>query len=499
MPQFDHFQESWKSSILKRKSTARDEFPEYPSSDPKVLITTSRIHSFELGTSASIYTHSLLPGILQAEHEIIIVTCFWSGSSTRIALKEALETMAAQRRALVLKAREPGSVTQAPPLLRVRICFSSRSFFQKIFHTWSKDGYVYPPSQWTSRLGMPSQKVLEAGLIDLRIKSIFFLPFSVLHSKYVVVDRQRAWLPSCNVSWEAWLECCVEITGDGVAGLIKFHKNVWDPELENQIIPRDGPDLGSATASGSPRITVNPVPSFVDRFLSLPEVVTPTILLPSSHHRNPDFTVMPCSSPATAPPTPLNCAILRLLDMAENYIYFQTPNITSPDVIDGILEVVKRGVDVAIVTSKGLMRLEQLITSGTTTARCLKLLVRKYRKLQAGHARPRHIPGRHDSAVDVEAQQRPLGSLKIWYFRPRPDPPPESKTQEPQKTHIKLTIVDGQYTVLGSGNMDRASWFTSQELGMLSYSVDFATAVNAAVAEVLADRLEPVFLSTTDE
>lgn len=44
--------------------------------------------------------------------------------------------------------------------------------------------------------------------------------------------------------------------------------------------------------------------------------------------------------------------------------------------------------------------------------------------------------------------------------------------------------------------MDRASWFTSQELGILFYSVDFAEAVSTAAAEVLVDRLEPVFSSS---
>ena len=31
---------------------------------------------------------------------------------------------------------------------------------------------------------------------------------------------------------------------------------------------------------------------------------------------------------------------------------------------------------------------------------------------------------------------------------------------------MKCTIVDGEVVVLGSGNMDRASWYTSQEVGV---------------------------------
>ncbi|XXG99666.1 hypothetical protein Hte_006007 [Hypoxylon texense] len=494
---FDHFKEAWKASILERRSTIRDEFPDYHASDPGVLVGTSLIHSFELGTGASIYTNSLLPAILQAEHEIILVTCFWASSSTRSALKDALEKLAEDRRERILRSRESGSDGHGLSPLRVRICFSSRSLFQKLFHTWSRNGFVYPPSTWISKLGLPSPEVLESGLIDLRVKSLFFLPFSVLHSKYVVVDRQRAWFPSCNVSWEAWLEGCVEISGDAVASLIQFHQHVWDPQLEAQLPPRVGLDLGSARPPGLGRIALMPIPSFAGRFLSLPAAITPTILLPSSHHRNPGYNMIPWRRSSMPPSTPLNCSILRLMDMARHSIYIQTPNITSMPVINGVLEALERGIDVVIVTSKGLMFLEQIVTAGTTTSLCLWSLIRRYRKLQTKHAQSRHIHGYDDPEpeLDIEAQQPQPGSLKISYYRPRPDNGPESTVEEPQKSHIKLTIVDRQYTVLGSGNMDRASWYTSQELGILFYSADFAEAVSTSVAEVLVDRLEPVFSS----
>ncbi|KAI1774365.1 phospholipase D/nuclease [Hypoxylon cercidicola] len=498
--QFDRFKETWKASILERRSTVRDEFPDYPISDPGgTLVSTSRIDSFEIGTGASIYTNSLLPAITQAKHEIILVTCFWAESSTRSALKDALEKLAGERREHILRTREHGTGAHGLAPLKVRICFSSRSLFQKLFHTWSRNGYVYPPSTWASQLGLPSPEVLESGRIDLRVKSIFFLPFSVLHSKYVIVDRQRAWFPSCNVSWEAWLEGCVEISGDAVASLVKFHRHVWDPQLESQLIPRVGLDLGSARPPGLGRITLSQIPSFAGRFLNLPGVLTPTILLPSSHHRNPRFNLIPYRNPSV-PSTPLNCAILRLIDMAEHSIYIQTPNITSMPVINSILEALKRGVDVVIVTSKGLMFLEQIVTAGTTTSICLRSLIRSYQKLQTKYTQLRQIRNHHDSEpeVDIEAQQPQPGSLKISYYRPQPGNQPDTVVEEPQKSHIKLTIIDRQYTVLGSGNMDRASWFTSQELGILFYSADFATAVSAAVAEVLVDRSEPVFSSVGD-
>lgn len=61
------------------------------------------------------------------------------------------------------------------------------------------------------------------------------------------------------------------------------------------------------------------------------------------------------------------------------------------------------------------------------------------------------------------------GTLKTRYFD---DGPGAQKVHEharevtPVKLHSKVTIVDGDKILLGSGNMDAASWKTSQELGI---------------------------------
>jgi phosphatidylserine/phosphatidylglycerophosphate/cardiolipin synthase-like enzyme len=100
---------------------------------------------------------------------------------------------------------------------------------------------------------------------------------------------------------------------------------------------------------------------------------------------------------------------------------------------------------------------------------------------------------------DLEAQPTQPGRLKVWYFHARRAPQmprdvDDEDEEEPVHTHVKLTIVDGRFTVLGSGNMDRASWYTSQELGVLFESQDVATQAEKAVKAILLDgRLESVF------
>lgn len=60
------------------------------------------------------------------------------------------------------------------------------------------------------------------------------------------------------------------------------------------------------------------------------------------------------------------------------------------------------------------------------------------------------------------------------------------------KSHVKALIVDGEITVLGSANGDRASWFTSQEVNVAVFDATFAGEVREALVSGLGGRLERV-------
>ncbi|KAI0095981.1 phospholipase D/nuclease [Daldinia grandis] len=496
---FPRFKEEWKHSLVEHASTLHNEFPDYYLSNPDCLAGTATVKSFRLATGESIFLKALLPAIATAKHEVILVTCFWAQGPTLDALRGTLEKLAEYRREHIRSIRSASSGANEFSPLKIRICFSTRSLFQKLFHPFSKDGYVYPSSTWTTRLGLPSPEVLEAGLIDLRVKSLFFLPFSVMHPKFLIIDRERAWLPSCNVSWEAWLEGCVEVSGDVVATMVEFYQNVWDRKLGNHLTSRRDLDYDRSSLSTLLEHGLTAAPQShvgaLEEFISGIEI--PAILLPSSHHRNPKFDFIPWHDHSPPPPTPLNTAVLQLLDMSEHIIYIQTPNLTSAIVIEKLLDALKRGVNVTIVSNERLMLLEQIVTAGTTTSRCLNSLIKRYKKLKA--QRPQSIVNdscaNSDLGIDVEAQQPQLGLLNVYYYCPASKNETDETSEEPVQSHLKLTIVDAQYVILGSGNMDRASWFTSQELGILFHSEDFATAVSTAAFSTLSGRRESVFLS----
>ncbi|KAI0490275.1 hypothetical protein F4859DRAFT_2419 [Xylaria cf. heliscus] len=501
MSAISRFEGLWIDAIKRDRSTCATatDFPAYPCFEPESLVSTSHPVSFEIGTGASIYTQSLLPAILKAKHEVILVTCFWAPSSTLTALRETLEQLA-KLRAGYFRSQSPSHPdSETLPPLNVYICFSSRSLFQKLFHPWSRDGYIYHPSKWASKLGLPDPRLLEAGLINLQVKSLFFLPVSVMHPKFLIVDRQRAWLPSCNVSWEPWLEGCVEITGEAVAALLRFYHSVWDRHIE---VDRQRPIADSlqqqVDGTWSPgRIGLTSIRSPASYRVTLQPTNISTILLPSSHRRNPQFRPLPWQHYPRPPATPLNCAVLRLIAIAEKKIYVQTPNPTSAAVIDALLEALDRGVEVTVVTSKRMMILEQLLTGGTTTSWSLRSFIKAYEKRKKRFTHYTGSDGNEESGVipDLEAQTPRLGSLEIFYFQPLPANGMQKVSEEPVHSHLKLMTVDDEYAVLGSGNMDRASWFTSQELGILFHSNDFVTNVSDAVSQALIGRLSVVFNS----
>ena len=389
--------------------------------NPSCLITTSSIGpgKFTVSNGTNIYTSTIIPALESAQYEIIFVTCFWARSSALDQLSAALIRLSARVNS------RPNGLSK----LRVRLCFSSCSLIQKLSHTSSPAGHVYPPSEWQS-LGLPTPGDLTG--LDLQVKSLFFLPFSVMHPKFVIIDRQRALFPSCNLSYESWLECCLPVSGPVVTTLVDFWHNVWARS-----------DFPPLPVTASEEVSFTPSPPEASPSCT-------TILLPSPHHRPPRF--RPFSTAASPPFTPLNTYLLHLFATASRSIRLMTPNLTSRPVIDALTAALERGVDVEVITNRRMMILEQLLTSGTITEYCVWKFRRRYRQI----TQSRSQKGSATSHME-EGQAHKIGKLSVGYFVP---------DSVYKRSHIKCTFVDEEVIVLGSGNMDRASWYTSQELGI---------------------------------
>ncbi|KAI9881552.1 MAG: hypothetical protein M1830_000116 [Pleopsidium flavum] len=437
---------------------------------PSTLVTSCTPHNFALATGEEILS-STLSALELADQEILFVTCFWARSPSLTSLSQTL-----RRLSIKSLARQDGT------RIRVRICLSSVSLLQKLVHTSSLSGYIYPPSTWVSRLGLPAPDDLQG--LDLQIKSIFIRPMSVMHPKFIIVDRRTAFLLSCNVSWEKWFEGCIELEGQFVGKLVEFWRLFWGrndlpalPFHRNGSLPQ--PSLGHGGSSTNGNTDITTTRNTLPHSTRLAASQTPTILLPSSHHQNPHFHPFPFQTPPSSPPTPLNTFLLHAFATARRTIYIQTPNLTSPPVLTALLAALTRGVEVHILTNRRMMVLEQLLTAGTITEFCVWQLLRRYRRLLQSSRRADEERG-----VNV-------GKLRIGYYRS--SGAGQGMENEPAKSHLKLTVVDEEIVVLGSGNMDRASWYTSQELGVAFLSRELAGLVLGTVKECLMGRVEEYY------
>jgi len=326
--------------------------------------------------------------------------------------------------------------------------------------------------------------------LDVVVKSIFVLPLSVMHPKFVVIDREVAVLPSCNVSWENWFEGAVELRGPVVVdGFVRFFEEVWEYRDGEQREPRGAlePDLEAGSINIEPRsasvsrepdrlattrtVSASTLPSTTE----LSHQTIKTLFLPSHYHRNPHFRPFPWQQTPPPPPTPLNSFLLHLFTNAATSINMQTPNLTSPPVVAALLSALSRGVSVSIRTNERLMFLEQLVTAGTTTPACVASLTAKHQQLKSQDHETQSLYQNADNASP--------GRLHIACFSGEPGHG-DLRDVVPVSSHLKITVVDEEVVVLGSGNMDRASWYTSQELGVAFESREMAGIMLERVAGV---------------
>jgi len=443
----------WMRSLQQNTEQLEKDRPNYYRHDLESLRTTSDPSAFLVGTGANIY-EQLQESIVSAKKEVLLITCFWAGSPSLVTLSRALRTLSEK------------TCREGRPKVKVFIGFSSLSLLQKLFQTSSLDGKIYQPGDWPKKLGLPPAEVLPG--LDMCVKSIFVRPFSVMHPKFVIIDRKLAWLPSCNVSWENWFEGAVTLTGPVVGQFVQFWQNFWD---QSQLATDFGEEINEERPALPAK--VHDSSSLVGRPLAIGADVE-TYFLPSPHHQ---FALCipfwPSTAPQKPPATPLGAFLTSHVKSARRSIFIQTPNLTCFAIMHELLGALERGVNVSITTSSRLMILEQLVTAGITTSRAVKWMMRQYQQLQL------------KSQKDPEAYPRP-GELTVFFFKARVG----SGEGDPVQSHIKLSIIDDEIVVLGSQNLDRASWFTSQELGVAFKSREMASEVKSILEKAMTGRRE---------
>jgi phosphatidylserine/phosphatidylglycerophosphate/cardiolipin synthase-like enzyme len=428
----------------------------------------------------------MLPTITSTQSHLIIITCFWAKS-------KSLDTLISALQSLSLKASQRSNGEK----IKVFIGLSSLSLQQKLFQTSAPEGHTYTPGEYGKKLWLPHPSELPG--LDMTVKSIFNLPFSVMHPKFVVSDGKLVWLPSCNVSWENWFEGAVLLSGkDIVQNFVTFWEEFWlCRDVDEDKLQAVGLDADDGYIPTHPEVSGNDVKPVAlarmdfDRLIDVEETETEcgmtleTVFLPSAHHRNPKLFPLPWLAPP--PPTPLNTFLLTMLSTAKSRIFLQSPNITCPPVLRSLRTALQRGVNVHLRTSSDLMVLEQLVTALTTTSRSMSQLITWYKRQKAMLEDARQ----HDPEGNAGRQK--LARLKVEYFVPRRGEEEGSGSDGPVQSHVKLSVFDGDVVVLGSGNMDRASWYTSQELGVAFKNSEMVSKVVAMVESAMQGRTNCIY------
>jgi len=451
----------------------------YTAATASSLITKSSLSHLHLGTGASLYLN-ITPLLLSTTTELILVTCFWASSPTLATLNNVLLCLSSKS-----LTRDPTGETK----IRVRICLSSLSLWQKLFQAQEAYGCIYPPEQWETKLGLPRPDELRG--LDLEVRCKFFRPLSVMHPKFVMVDGETVVLPSCNVSWEDWFEGGVVLDGAVVGHFKGFWERHWGGYQGSkgagaQFMPSGDIDDNLYTGLETDQSNQGDV---LPRRIALDIKDVDTVFLESDYHVNPYFMPFPWQRTPPPPWTPLNAFLLSVFRTVERRIYIQTPNVTAIPVLNAILDMLGRGVEVHIVTSERLMILEQLVTAGTTTARCMQRLINRYRdmKARAGLQSPTQERLMEEGGVVLP------GRLVVEYYQPARSQTRGQTCVEPVQSHLKLTVADDELVILGSGNMDRASWYTSQELGVAFYSPALAETLQTTLEALLRPRKKLLF------
>jgi phosphatidylserine/phosphatidylglycerophosphate/cardiolipin synthase-like enzyme len=152
---------------------------------------------------------------------------------------------------------------------------------------------------------------------------------------------------------------------------------------------------------------------------------------------------------------PQDQAFLAAFNSATRVIKLETPNINDDAVKGAILEAVKRGVEVRLITSKGFNETSEGFVGGPNGENISEL----YRDLA--------LLGVND----------PCSKLQVrWYSRDGLEPIVGNGAYA---SHTKYSSIDDQVVIVGTTNMDTASWNFSHELNLAVDDTAMAQKLNA--------------------
>lgn len=331
--------------------------------------------------------------ILASKKYILLNTSYWDSNSN--AVKRIGDTLLALDEQLQHQATT----------VKVRILIDTGN----AWHFLGKNRLVI------DRIGLP--KFDDMARLDIEIVSYHKTVLGTLHSKFLVVDGERAWIMSNNIQDRPNIEMAV-LFGGRVIGEFEtiFFKTFYDSENQEQVTflnTEETDDISSEDVVGVPLL-------FTNR--------------------------QACGHPMfRSSVNPQNRAWLSAIDLASERVFIVSPTFNSKDAIHAVIRAIKRDVSVTLLLTLGFNdSKESLPFQGGTNLVVAKKLWKVALKFNKTHL------------------------LRIvWYVRPDMNMPKKGVHH-----HVKYMSADGQIAIFGNGNMDTQSWYYSQEVNIAIGSAD---------------------------
>jgi phosphatidylserine/phosphatidylglycerophosphate/cardiolipin synthase-like enzyme len=296
-----------------------------------------------------------------------------------------------------------------------------------------------------------------------------------MHDKFIVVDSEKFIVGSANVKPEnnpepgSQHEVAMLVEGESAKGVEKYFKDKWDKKNITEYNCSQKENRSFC------------LPIEFSKRTKLKNETRETKFLENKNN----FGVIILPSDGNSSPTrkhlesPQNRGWLSGIENAKQSIEVISPNISAVPFVEKIKDAILRGVEVRMITAYGhadkeYEALHNLFATGSSNTKVATEIFAPFLKTLPKFSKT--------YPVKIIQNQNPLK----WYVPPNSNLP--AFGSGPNVVHAKYLILDNQVVILGSGNQEFFSYYTSSELNALVDNKEFANTLRNTEFEPIWKR-----------
>lgn len=346
------------------------------------------------------------------------------------------DTLARARHEVALVSFEWNSKSDAARMIGEGIKLAEQNFIdKKIVVRIIIDDFNIDPRRIVDELNSSRKNWnIDETKIDLQLATYPHTAFGASHNKYLVVDGKYVIITGANVQTRhdfnenIWHDSGYMIEGSTALTILNDFDEAWARHTNHYICQQRSIPIDCLRSK-------TPAPPDRNYLLDISyEGGIPIIALPKVSRELISDKI----------DNPTDQGWLAAMDNAVNTINIETPNINSKYFQDAVINAVKRGITVKIITNLGFNDLvESIPGEGGKNEEIVNNLIKRINKEDKNQA----------------------DKLKFGWYSKDGQKPIDGNIAN--ASHTKYMSVDGIVTIIGSGNMDTQSWTQSRELNLL--------------------------------